>query len=1337
MTLTTFFFGQFLPVLLPLEGEQTTQPHLISPGKIQVLQSNLQGLTLSLDTPTYTLEQVTYASRVYDQFTLTEGELTHEPGQPQLPFLSGLIGIPPEAQVSLHILASDHQILPGVYTLPPGGEPLPAENDFEPAQWEYQPDAETYGRDEWLPAEPVQLGEAAWIRDQRVIRVTFFPFQYNPARRTVRWHPSLQAKITFTGEVGHSTSSMSPFASLFSQTLLNDATAQSFRTPLQNLQSRIPAFPLNSIGPRFDISVNQDGIYRITYEYLQAAGMDVDNIDPTTFHLQSQGEEIAVYVFGEGDGSFDPGDYLTFYGEKFRGDILAERYQMMMNPGNGLPANNWLWLCIPGTCDLAGAFEQYTDENIYSLTVGGTPSPRMTTVDGTPTGGTVPTVYTTTVRAEQSNYWWAFEFESEDVWFWNQIQRPTSALPYTTTYSITLPNVAPGYPATLHAEVASRNSTSSYPDHHTQFRFNPGTPVINDAYWDGRARYAFTASIPAAQVLEGENTLLFTMLPDVASGTTRMYFDFFEVTYARFFVALMDQLAFTRYAPGTWKYEISGFTSPGAEVYDITNPYLPKRVLNPGISGSGPYTVSFRVTDGTQANYFIAGTSALLTPANIIQYQPPDFASMPEADYLFITHEDFIPSLQPLASYRASQGLDVAIVDVDDLYREFNDGIYHPIAIKNFLAYTFVNWETPPLYVTLVGSGHWNFKNYGAPTEPYYNPPPVYMPPNLAYIDPWQGQTDSVNLLATLVGDDTLPDLHIARLPVSSPAELDVIVAKILAYETQPLADWQRNITFIADNIPDPAGAGDFIALAEGIISTYLDGDPYYKPVRIYENDYGCTTSNTPPCDAVTQAIIDTNNITGTLLMNYIGHGSLNRWSGESIFLNEDVANMTNASQLPVVLSMTCLDGYWLYPNIDSLARVFLISEGKGAVATYSPTGLGVATGHDDLQRGFFDSLFFNGAWELGQATLQSKIRLFATNSNFDLMHTFTLFGDPALHLPTPHDVALNPETASQFAPAGETVTYTLDISNPGLVTDTYSITLSSHTWDTSLSTPVVGPLPPGATTSISLTVTIPVTALGNQTEYLTVLATSQKAVHKTDASTLSTTALTDGLLLTPFSQSSFGPPGSVITYSFSLTNTSILTDVFNLSLSGNSWENQLSTPSLEIAPGDSQLVQVIVQIPLTALGNDLDQSTLTAQSTNDPTHAAVATATTTATTAGFTLTASQKNLQGYSGTNVTFNLQINNLLNTAEYYTISLTGQTWTSSAPVTVGPANPGAPVNFLVTVSIPPSATTGMSDTVTVTVTMLDDPSIQASSALTTIALEPPIEDFSIFLPVVIRP
>ena len=111
---------------------------------------------------------------------------------------------------------------------------------------------------------------------------------------------------------------------------------------------------------------------------------------------------------------------------------------------------------------------------------------------------------------------------------------------------------------------------------------------------------------------------------------------------------------------------------------------------------------------------------------------------------------------------------------------------------------------------------------------------------------------------------------------------------------------------------------------------------------------------------------------------------------------------------------MTCLDGYWIHPNVSSasksgpsLAEELVRAPQNGAVATFSPTGLGVATGHDVLHQGFFEAVFQANAGDLGEAALSAKLRLYASGANFDLLHTFTIFGDPALRLPSKNAVYL------------------------------------------------------------------------------------------------------------------------------------------------------------------------------------------------------------------------------------------------------------------------------------------------------------------------------------------
>ena len=82
------------------------------------------------------------------------------------------------------------------------------------------------------------------------------------------------------------------------------------------------------------------------------------------------------------------------------------------------------------------------------------------------------------------------------------------------------------------------------------------------------------------------------------------------------------------------------------------------------------------------------------------------------------------------------------------------------------------------------------------------------------------------------------------------------------------------------------------------------------------------------------------------------------------------------------------------------MAVELLTLENAGAVGTFSPTGLGVGQGHDFINAGFYDALFKYDIDTLGYAAIQAKINLFNSGSHFDLINTFTVFGDPALKSP-------------------------------------------------------------------------------------------------------------------------------------------------------------------------------------------------------------------------------------------------------------------------------------------------------------------------------------------------
>ncbi len=959
--------------------------------------------------------------------------LTNEIGKPALPGVSTLVGIPPSGNFKLEITLDDSLPLPGETIVLPVGRPSSPVDDLQGGEWISVKDEDFYRQNEWYPPEAAHLSGEAWARDQRIARVTFYPFQYNPQQNRFIVHHRVQARIYFQGsdenptpaaqngarsqeEVVGAPEDLTFEAGLRGALLNYDQAVKWRRAPGDHLEQILEVDDVQVSGPRYKIVVDRDGLYRLDYDDLKMAGVPVGagGIDPHSFHLTSQGQDVAILVAGEEDYQFNPGDTLTFYGQKFRGSRFAQRYQ----------GENRHWLTyIQQTSDgntvswhpehNAVMAEKYTDENIYWLTAGGVPGPRMSAFDGDPRGSQAETIssYRENLHAEKSLIRWTWHFQGEDTWFWERMQGPGS---WSFPTTLTAPAVS-SIPATVRARIGAAFSNDyASPDHHTLFRLNQRAIPLDEAYWDGKSSYTFETQVLQTDLIDGENWLIFTAIHDTATHPTLAYpdyfFDWFEIEYQREFQAVAGELIFSVAQEGTYRYELSGFPSSPVEVFDVTDPLSPVRITNTLPGGApGNHTVQFVSGAGIGARFYAASLEGVKKPKSISYYQPPDLRSGANgADYLIISAPDFIPGLQELAVYRASLGLRTRVIDIGDVYNEFSDGIVHPIAIKNFLAYTFAHWQPPaPSYVLLVGDGHWNVK--GANPQ-RYGKDPVFLPPYLGWVDLWQGEIDATNLLGAIVGQDPLPDLHIGRLPVNSSTELKSVVEKILAYERAAPRAWQERVLFVADDTPDQAG--DFVAQSEALIDGFLT--PPWTAGRIYLDDYedgglcGIPAPGGPSCPAVNLAIQEDLNETGALLLTYFGHASISAWANERIFDAPGIQALANPDRLPVLLSMTCLDGTWFGPTGGSvsfgpgLAESLLRANGKGVVGAFSPGGLGVGTGHDALAEGFYRALFVQHAWELGEAASSAMLTLYSTGADLDLLSSFVVLGDPALRLITP-----------------------------------------------------------------------------------------------------------------------------------------------------------------------------------------------------------------------------------------------------------------------------------------------------------------------------------------------
>ena len=148
------------------------------------------------------------------------------------------------------------------------------------------------------------------------------------------------------------------------------------------------------------------------------------------------------------------------------------------------------------------------------------------------------------------------------------------------------------------------------------------------------------------------------------------------------------------------------------------------------------------------------------------------------------------------------------IVDIEEVYDQFNHGIFNPLAIQKFLRHTYTHWRAPkPTYVLLVGDAHYDYKS--AIVQLYRSAlnrrtttlHPIYVPTFHGWGSLQVGETSMDHRFCHRQRRWTHYRICLlGRLPVQSSHELADMVKKIIDYEAkQQPGLWQSRLMQVAD----------------------------------------------------------------------------------------------------------------------------------------------------------------------------------------------------------------------------------------------------------------------------------------------------------------------------------------------------------------------------------------------------------------------------------------------------------------------------------------------------------------------------------------------------------
>ena len=470
--------------------------------------------------------------------------------------------------------------------------------------------------------------------------------------------------------------------------------------------------------------------------------------------------------------------------------------------------------------------------------------------------------------------------------------------------------------------------------------------------------------LPAALMASGA-TLTLTA---AGGGNDVTLVDTVTLTYPRRYVAEGDALRCT--APAGQPVVIGGFSTNQIRVMDVTDPaHVTAPQGTVAAQAGGGYAVTVAPLGGGTRTLLAFTDATMSAPAGVEANAPSLWhAAQGGADLVVVTHEAFVESVAPLVALRQAQGLTVAVVNVEDVYDEFSDGVPSPYAVKDFLATARAVWTTAPRWALLVGDATQDPRDYFGMHAVNYVPAEMVGTTQLETAsDDWFGDGN----------DDGVPELAIGRLPVRSASDAAALVAKIVAYDAAAAAAWKQNALLVA-------GTND----AENDFEAHLSAVQALLP-----SGMAVTTVKQGSTPAPAAAFLTAFN-GGQGLVNFAGHGSTEIWQG-GLFGSTAAGTVTNGAATPFVIAMTCLNGYFADVWTFSLAEAMLTAPGGGAVGVWASSGLTDSAPQAALNQAMISALYGGPSITVGEAVLAAK----AAVADPDVRKSWILFGDPSMRI--------------------------------------------------------------------------------------------------------------------------------------------------------------------------------------------------------------------------------------------------------------------------------------------------------------------------------------------------
>ena len=928
---------------------------------ISVLRSSLDNLTIEFTLPEYEIQSK-------DDYTYIEcPELKREEieGKIDIPYYSFQIGVPANGDVHSTLISLQDSFLELAALVAPFPKFIK-----DSQKGTYTPVYEI-NQDIYMPEfskEILEISEPYIWRQQTVVRVILRPFTVqNDNLKIIK---NLKLSFSLSGNKASKPFYDKNFDKVFNNSIINFDISKHWSLDRQ-IKKRDNPF---SFGDRwFKIPITENGICKLTKQQLSQSGIDVDNLDPDEIKVFNGGgysqdrdvgkllypfEEVPVFVSESGT------DFtIYFYVRGTNGFELNEDYNQYYYPY------------------ISQYYNPYTGENIYWLTYN-------TDILSHSNFHNQSSGYQTKLDT-LTTYSYSEHFEEDKVrsdplriqWYWQSFTGSGSSTKY---FDFTVSELNTNKPQELTLNFSS------------QPHLNSITTYVNDIilleYTSSRSSITYTGDF----LQNGTNTL---KVVESTSSSQTLYFDYYEIEYKKNLKMKNNYLEFSPPQDSTeYTVNISNVSNNELQVFKIMDFDQALKITDYTYSNNTLYFDAISDLSGTQ--FCVVSNGGYIIPDVIEQKLKPsvylngyeisdsylrDDTTFANTEAIIITPEQFWENAKDLADVHIeNDGLNVLVVNINDIYDEFSWGLTDVVAIRYFLEYGFNHYALIPekklSYVVLMGDGTNDFRGYEQGSEERNKILPFI-----------EGTTASDDYFVYFINKIN-PSLMIGRFPGYTDSQMEIMIDKTVGFISNPeFGYWRNRVILCADDFLKKGKNTEtgHTSYAESLSSLI---ENHVELLKNYGIKYPLDEFQNRP-EARGDLIKRINN--GAAVFYYIGHGGYDVIGDEEYFrASRDITKLTNASKLNFFIASSCDVGLFDSNTVESMAERLLYAKDKGSVAAFASSRKG---GYGPCYK--IVRLVVQDASEnitIGEAVLISKTPSIPSNE------PYLLFGDPMLRTALP-----------------------------------------------------------------------------------------------------------------------------------------------------------------------------------------------------------------------------------------------------------------------------------------------------------------------------------------------